>query len=71
MQALAEAKFKRKEMQARDGAKAIAEYQAAQAAERKKTDRLRALRLAKEAAEAKAAADAASAKAAGGPKKRK
>ena len=57
-QALAEAKFKRKELQARDGAKAAAEYEASQVATRAKTARLKALREAKEAADAKAAAEA-------------
>ncbi len=52
--ARAEASFKRKE-QAEDGAKAWAEYQAERVAVAEKTERLRALRLAKEAAEAKAA----------------
>ncbi len=51
--AKAEATFKRKEQQARDGALAMSEYIAGQKAVRAKTDRLRALRLAKEAAEAK------------------
>ena len=55
MQALAEAKFKRKEMQQRDGVNAMAEYHADKVAERKKTAKLREQRLAKEAAEAKAA----------------
>ena len=54
-QARAEASFKRKELQARDGAKAMAEYEAAQLATQKKTARLRALREAKEAEEAAAA----------------
>jgi len=44
----AEASFKRKEQRARDGAKAMAEYEAAGVALRKKTARLKALRLAKE-----------------------
>jgi hypothetical protein len=44
----AEASFKRKEIQAREGAVATAEYNAATQAERAKTARLRALRLAKE-----------------------
>ena len=48
----AEAKFKRKEAQAREGAKAMADYEAASRAIIEKTARLRALRLAKEAAEA-------------------
>lgn len=46
----AEANFK-KEQKAREGMKAMAEYEAARAAVRAKTARLRALRLAKEAAE--------------------
>jgi hypothetical protein len=50
----AEAKFKRRQDQARDGVKATAEYEAAAVAMREKTARLRALRLAKEAADAKA-----------------
>jgi len=50
--AKAEASFKRKEQQARDGAIAMTEYIADQKAVRAKTERLRALRLAKEAAEA-------------------
>jgi hypothetical protein len=48
----AEASFKRKEEQAREGAKAWAEYQEQRRAEAEKTERLRAQRLAKEAAEA-------------------
>ena len=47
--AKAEASFKRREAQARDGAKAMTEYIAAQAAMRAKTEKLRAMRLAKEA----------------------
>jgi hypothetical protein len=47
----AEASFK-KEQRARDGAKAMAEYTAAGIAAREKTARLKALRLAKQAAEA-------------------
>jgi len=43
----------RKAQQAADGAKAMAEYQAEVAAVREKTARLRAARLAKEAAEAR------------------
>lgn len=50
----AEASFKRKEQQARDGAIAMTEYLAEQKAVRARTEKLRALRLAKEAAEAKA-----------------
>jgi len=45
----AEAQFK-KEERATDGAKAMSEYKAEGEAERAKTERLRALRLAKEAA---------------------
>lgn len=45
----AAAAFK-KEEQKREGAKAMAEYRAAQAAEQRKTERLRAARLAQEAA---------------------
>jgi hypothetical protein len=52
----AEASFKKKEQQAREGAKAMADYEAAGRALEKKTARLRALRLAKEAADAQAAA---------------
>ncbi len=51
----AQAAFHRKEAQARDGLNAMAEYHAEQAAERKKTERLRALRLAKEEADRQAA----------------
>ena len=55
-QARAEASFKKKEIQLREGAKAMAEYQAASRAEREKTARLKLLREAKEAADAEAAA---------------
>ena len=55
--AKAEASFKRKEQQARDGALAMSEYIAGQEATRVKTDRLRAMRLAKEAQEAEAPAE--------------
>jgi len=51
--ARAEASFKRKEEQAREGAKAWTEYQEQGRAEAEKTERLRALRLAKEAVEAR------------------
>ena len=44
----AEASFKRKEIQAREGVAAMAEYEAGKIAERQKTARLRELRLAKE-----------------------
>jgi hypothetical protein len=47
----AEASFKKKELQAREGAKAMAEYEAESIAVRKKTERLKALRLAKEESE--------------------
>ena len=49
----AEAAF-RKEQQARDGAKAMLEYEAGMRAVQEKTARLRALRLAKQAAEQEA-----------------
>ncbi len=52
----AEAAFKRKEQQAREGEVAMAEYMATQRATREKTARLRALRLARDAALGKAAA---------------
>jgi len=52
--ARAEANFKRKELQAQEGAKAWAEYEAQRRAVAENTKRLRALRLAKEAAEAAA-----------------
>lgn len=45
----AAAAFK-KQQQAREGEKAMAEYRAAQIAEEKKTERLRAMRLARESA---------------------
>jgi hypothetical protein len=47
----AEQKFKKKEIEARDASKAMAEYQAGLVAQREKTARLRALREAREAAE--------------------
>ena len=62
MQERAEASFKRKEVQAREATKAMADYQAAHAATREKTARLRQLRLAKEAADHNAAALAAAAR---------
>ena len=52
----AEQKFKKKEVEARDASKAMADYQASLVAQREKTARLRALREAKEAAEAAARA---------------
>ena len=54
----AQAAFHKKEIQAREGASATAEYKAAAQAERAKTERLRALRLAKEGADREAAANA-------------
>ena len=50
--ARAEANF-RKEERAKEGEKAMMEYQANERATREKTERLRALRLAKEAADKK------------------
>lgn len=52
----AEQKFRKKEIEARDASKAMAEYQAGLVAQREKTARLRALREAREAAEAAARA---------------
>jgi hypothetical protein len=46
----AEASFKKKEHQAQEGAKAWEEYEAERRAVLKKTERLKSLRLAKEAA---------------------
>jgi hypothetical protein len=54
----AQAAFHKKEAQQREGAVAMAEYNAATQAQRTKTEKLRALRLAKEEADAKAAAAA-------------
>ncbi len=51
--ARAEASFKREEEQARQGATAWAECEAQRRAVAEKTERLRALRLAKEAAQSK------------------
>jgi phage terminase small subunit len=71
----AQAAFHKKEMQQRDGVKAMAEYRAAGDATRIKTEKLRALRLAKEEADKKAAETKAAApktvKAAGKAKKKK
>ena len=53
----AEAKFKKKELQAREGEKARAEYEAHGRAMAEKTAKLRALRLAKEAADRQAASE--------------
>ena len=50
--ARAEAMFKRKEEQAAEGARAWAEYQAQRRALEERTERLRALRLAREASHA-------------------
>jgi len=58
----AQAAFQKKEVQMREGAKAMAEYRAGEEAQRVKTAKLRALRLAKEAAD-RQAAEAAPAKA--------
>lgn len=56
--ARAEASFKKKEQQAKEGAKARMQYEAERHAVREKTVRLKALRLAKEAADKEAAAKA-------------
>jgi hypothetical protein len=55
-QARAEASFKRKELQARDGKLALTEYETSVRATREKTARLKELREAKEAADREAAA---------------
>ncbi len=60
----AEASFKKKEIQAREGAKAVADYEVAGRAVEKKTARLNALRLAKE----EKARQAAAAKKSGPPR---
>ena len=52
----AEASFKKQEHQAREGAKAMTDYEAVGHAVREKTARLKSLRLAKQAAEKEAAA---------------
>ena len=54
----AEARQKKKAAQAVDGQKAMVEYEAGMRAMRAKTERLRALRLARDEAEAKLAAEA-------------
>jgi len=59
----AERNFKKKEMEAREASKAMAEYQARLRAEREKTARLRLLREAKEAADAATASKVATKKA--------
>jgi hypothetical protein len=63
----AQAAFHKKEVQAREGAAAMAEYKAAATARLANTEKLRALRLAKEAEEARAAAMKAAAKAVAKP----
>jgi len=60
----AQAAFHKKEMQAREGASATAEYKATVSAERAKTERLRALRIAKEEQDRVTAANKAAMKAA-------
>jgi len=50
----AELKFRKKEIEAREASKAMADYRAGLIAQREKTARLKALRQAKEAAEAAA-----------------
>jgi hypothetical protein len=55
-QARTEASLKKKELQAREASKAMAEYEAASRALVEKTAKLRSLRLAREAAEAEARA---------------
>jgi hypothetical protein len=60
----AEASFKKKELQAREGAKALADYEADVRAVEKKTARLKALRLARE----EQARQAATAKKSGSPR---
>jgi hypothetical protein len=67
----AQAAFHKKEAQQREGAVAMAEYNAASTTMRAKTERLRALRLAKEEQDRVAAAAAPPPKPAGGKKKKK
>jgi hypothetical protein len=52
----AEASFKKKELQVREGAEAVAEYEADARAVQKNTARLRALRLARDEGDRQAAA---------------
>ena len=59
----AQSAFHKKEAQMREGAKAMADYRAGEEAQRAKTAKLRALRLAKEEQERKAEAAAPAAKA--------
>lgn len=54
----AEARMKKKQLQLIDGEKAMREYEAGLQAMREKTERLRALRLARDEAEAKRAREA-------------
>lgn len=54
----AEARIKKKALQAVEGQKAMVEYETGLRQMREKTERLKALRLARDEAEAKAAADA-------------
>jgi hypothetical protein len=61
----AELKFKKKEVEAREATKAMADYKAGLVAQREKTARLKALREAKAAAEAAAGAAQAAADEAG------
>jgi hypothetical protein len=63
----AQAAFHKKEVQAREGAAAMAEYKAAATARNANTEKLRALRLAKEAEDARAAVMKAAAKTAAKP----
>jgi hypothetical protein len=59
----AELKFRKKEVEAREATKAMADYKAGLVAQREKTARLKALREAKEAADAAARAAQATAEA--------
>ena len=61
----AELKFKKKEVEAREATKAMADYKAGLIAQREKTARLKALREAKEAADAASQAAQAAAEAGG------
>jgi hypothetical protein len=66
----AESSFKKKELQARDASKAMAEYQSEARLAREKTVRLKALREAKEAADAAKAAGIVPPKEPAGAKKK-
>jgi hypothetical protein len=68
-QARTDASLKKKELQAREASKAMAEYEAASRAMIEKTAKLRSLRLAREAAEAEARAAKSVAKPAAKTKK--